>query len=79
LPKELAIKISKHGPICPACGEDRFDDYWRDPRVKSGYGIVTMKGALTCHGCGKNFHFETYNDGDTHSSMMRRVAALNGD
>lgn len=70
---ELAIKIAR-GPTCPACGEDGFDDWWHDPRVKSGGGvIVSLRGALTCHGCGKHFHVEQYTDGETHSTMNRRV------
>lgn len=70
---ELAIAIAR-GPECPACGEDRFDDWHRDPRLKGGDGIVVrLRGALRCHGCGKNFAITQYTDGETHSTMRRRA------
>ena len=70
---ETAIKIGR-GPWCPACGEDRFDDWWLHGRLRAGDGIVvSLSGSVQCHGCGKHFHIEQYVDGVTHSTMKRRV------
>jgi hypothetical protein len=67
---KIAIAV---GPECPSCGEDRFDDWWHDKSVRSPGGfVVSLTGALRCHGCGKFFAVTMYQDGETHSKVNAR-------
>jgi hypothetical protein len=63
---ELKIAIA-HGPECPNCGEDGFDDWWHDKTTKTGHRPVSLEARLRCHGCGRFFHVTQYGDGETHS------------
>lgn len=72
--RELKIAIAQ-GPKCPCCGETGFDDWWHDPTLKTGFGIVAITGRLKCHGCGTFFSVEHYHDGETHSFVNSRKAA----
>lgn len=76
-PPSFRIAIAE-GPECPHCREGGFDDWWHDPRVRSGDGlIVSARGVLQCHGCGRFFSVTRYVDGGTHSTM--RCATETGD
>jgi len=43
------------GPVCPNCCLDTFDDWWHDPTMKRGVGMIEFEGRLRCHGCGRFF------------------------
>lgn len=75
---DFKIKIA-NGPQCPSCNEDGFDDWWRDPSIRSPGGpIVALTGSLRCHGCGKFFKITCYADWETHSTMRSHKEMLNG-
>ncbi len=67
--KELKIEICR-GPRCPHCQCDTFDDWWLDgKRMHKGDGVVvSMRGSIKCHDCGKFFKFEKYVDGEFHNT-----------
>lgn len=69
----MKIAISKWGPQCPNCGEDGFDDWWHAKSMKHGSGIVSIRGSLKCHGCGRFFSVTNYHDGETHSVQSART------
>jgi hypothetical protein len=69
--RELQITIA-HGPQCPACGCDGFDDWWHDQSCRSGGAVVEIYANLKCHGCGEDFEVTRYHDGETHS-VIRSV------
>jgi hypothetical protein len=71
---DLRIAIAL-GPECPHCGCDGFDDWWHARTVKSGCGIVSLRGSLRCHACGKFFAVTHYTDGETHSTAQVRQKA----
>lgn len=69
IPARAILKIViAHGPVCPHCGEDGFDDWHHEPSLKV-VGI-SLSGRLKCHGCGKFFSVEQYGDGQVHSTAM---------
>lgn len=66
---DLRIAIAD-GPQCPRCRESGFDDWWHDRTVRPGDGlVVSLRGSLRCHGCGRYFGVTSYVDGKTHSVM----------
>lgn len=71
---KLLIAIARD-PECPNCHTWGFDDWHRHPSMKPGipFGIVSIKGSLKCHGCGKFFSITKYTDGECHM-LMRRAA-----
>lgn len=70
---DLRIAIA-HGPECPACHVDGFDDWWHDKTVRSAHSlVVAMTGSLRCHGCGKFFAVTAYHDGLVHSTMRTKA------
>lgn len=71
--RRLMLAISPHGPVCPACGQDGFDDWWLGKGMRSG-AAVSIEGRLKCHGCAKFFSVTQYHDGVTHSTMWRKAA-----
>ncbi len=69
------VRVAR-GPICPHCDLDTFDDWWNDPSMKPGVGLVHFQGRIKCHGCGKFFRVEKHRDGVVVSEKGR--AALKG-
>ena len=65
----MMIVISKHGPECPRCHCDGFDDWWHDKTCKAGVLLVAITARLKCHGCGIFFAVTHYTNGETHSSI----------
>lgn len=73
--RQLKLEISR-GPKCPHCQCEGFDDWHLTKGLKASSPLVIIYGALKCHGCGKFFHVDHYNDGMTHSSAWTRQATI---
>lgn len=69
--RELVIAIA-HGPKCPHCRTDGFDDWHHEPGLRM-VGIA-LTGRLKCHGCGRFFSVTHYLDGVTHSTAWKKAA-----
>ncbi len=58
----MKIAISSHGPKCPNCGCDGFDDWWHEKTIRRGFYPVDLEGSLRCHGCGRFFSVRLFHD-----------------